>query len=105
MPSPAPPPRILLVMPAQWPRALLRAALREVGSDASDTGALKAVLHQSSLDAGLGLVGLVVLDQEALGEDEGADLDALRARTLDAPIVLLAPATRSVRKGRWTRVI
>ena len=33
MASPTLPPRILLVMPAQWPRALLRASLREVGYD------------------------------------------------------------------------
>jgi hypothetical protein len=50
-------------------------------------------------------VRLVVLDQEALAEDEGSDLDALRSRTLAAPIVLLAPATRRVREGPWTRVI
>lgn len=105
MASPAPPPRILLVMPAQWPRALLRAALREVGYDASGTRAVKAALHQAAPDAARRAVGLVVLDQEAVAEGDEADLEALRTRTPDAPIVLLAPATRSVREGPWTRVI
>ena len=48
---------------------------------------------------------LVVVDQEALAEDEGSDLEALRSRTFAAPIVLLAPGTRRVREGPWTRVI
>ena len=105
MASPALPPRILLVMPAQWPRALLRAALREVGYDASGTRALKAAHHQAAPDPARGPVRLVVLDQEALAEGEGRDLEALRSRTFAAPILLLAPATRRVRDGPWARVI
>jgi hypothetical protein len=104
-PTPTLPPRILLVMPAQWPRALLRAALREVGYDASGTRALKAAAYQAAPDSARGPVRLVVLDQEALAADEGSDLEALRSRTFAAPIVLLAPATRRVREGPWTRVI
>jgi hypothetical protein len=104
-PTPTLPPRILLVIPAQWPRALLRAALREVGYDASGTRALKAAAYQAAPDSARGPVRLVVLDQEALAEDEGSDLEALRSRTFAAPIVLLAPATRRVREGPWTRVI
>ena len=105
MASPALPPRILLVMPAQWPRALLRAALREVGYDASGTRALKAALYQAAPDSARGPVRLVVLQQEALAEGEGSDLETLRSRTFAAPIVLLAPATRRVREGPWARVI
>jgi len=105
MASPSLPPRILLVMPAQWPRALARAALREVGYDASGAPVLKAAVHQAARDSARGPVRLVVLDQEALAEDEGSDLEALRSRTFAAPIVLLAPATRRVREGPWTRVI
>jgi hypothetical protein len=92
-------------MPAQWPRALLRAALREVGYDASGTRTLKAALYQATPDAARGPVGLIMLDQEALAEDEGSDLKVLRSRTFAAPIMLLAPATRRVREGPWTRVI
>jgi DNA-binding response OmpR family regulator len=105
MASPALPPRILLVMPEQWPRALLRAALRDVGYDASGTRALKAAFHQAAPDSARGPVGLVVLDQDALAEDEGSDLEALRSRTSAAPLLLLAPASRRVREGPWTRVI
>jgi hypothetical protein len=92
-------------MPEQWPRALLRAALREVGYDASGTRALKAALPQAAPDSARGPMRLVVLDQDALAEDEGSDLEALRSRTFAAPILLLAPATRRVREGPWTRVI
>jgi hypothetical protein len=92
-------------MPAQWPRALLRAALREVGYDASGTRALKSAVYQAAHDSARGPMRLVVLDQEALAEDEAGDLEALRSRIFAAPIVLLAPATRRVRGGPWARVI
>jgi hypothetical protein len=98
------PPRILLVMPAQWPRALLRAALREAGYDASGTRALKAALHQAAPGAGRGPVRLVVLDQDALAEEDGRDLDELR-RISGAPMMLVAPVTRRVPRGPWTRVV
>jgi hypothetical protein len=98
-------PRILLVMAAQWPRALLRAALRDVGYDASGTPALKDALLQTAPDSVLGPVRLVVLDQEALAEAEGGDLETLRSGAFAAPIVLVAPATRRVRQGPWARVI
>jgi hypothetical protein len=100
-----PPPRVLLVMPAQWPRALLRAALREVGYDASGTRALKGALYQMAPDPTRGPVRLVVLDQEALAEEEARDLDALRDHPLAAPMLLVAPSTRRVWSGPWARVI
>jgi hypothetical protein len=91
-------------MPAQWPRALLRAALREVGYDASGTRALRLALHQAAGEAGRGPVRLVVLDQDALTDADEQQLKELR-RITNAPIVLLAPATRSTRAGPWTRVV
>ena len=90
-------------MPAQWPRALLRAALRELGYDASGTRALKVALDQVASDAGRGPIRLVVLDQDALTDEDEPHLDELR-RSSGAPIVLLAPATRRVREGPWIRV-
>jgi hypothetical protein len=102
---PALPPRILLVMPAQWPRALLRAALREVGYDASGTPALEGAVSQAAPDPARGPVRLVVLDQDALTEEDKGHLEELRRRISDAPVVLLAPATRRVQEGHWTRVI
>lgn len=104
MAADAPPPRILLVMPAQWPRALLRAALREAGYDASGTRALRAALHLAAPGAGRAPVRLVVLDQEALTEEDGHDLEELR-RSSGASVMLLAPAMRRVPEGPWSRVV
>jgi DNA-binding response OmpR family regulator len=98
------PPRILLVMPAQWPRALLRAALREVGYDAIGTRSLGVAGYQAASQAGRGPVRLIVLDQDVLSADEGRHLEELR-RASGAPVVLLAPAMRPVREGRWVQVL
>lgn len=98
------PPRILLVMPAQWPRALLRAALREVGYDAIGTRTVKGARALLASGEGRGPVRLILLDQDALTEDARGDLDALR-RSSDAPLVLLAPATRRVSEGDWTGIL
>src|SRR2546421_8749927 len=99
------PPRILLVMPAQWPRALLRAALREEGYDASGTRAVNGALYQAAPDPARGPVRLVLADQDALDEGDVRDIEDLRVRTSGAPIVLLAPATRRVQEGPWAHVI
>ena len=100
----APPPRILVVMPAQWPRALLRAALREVGYDAVGTRTVKGARVLLPSGEGRGLVRLILIDQDALTEETQGDLEMLR-RGSDAPLVLLAPATRRVSEGGWTGVL
>jgi hypothetical protein len=97
-------PRVLLVMPDQWPRALLRAALREAGYDAAGTRALGGTRHLAEADPDRGRVGLIVLGQEALTGADRQELDRLRRGT-GAPILLLAPATRQVEAGPWTQVI
>ena len=97
------PPRVLLVMPDQWPRALLRAALREVGYDASGTRVLSMVRSRIAPEGGRGPVRLVMLDQEALTDADAPDLEALS--TAGIPIVLLAPAVRRLHGGPWARVI
>jgi hypothetical protein len=97
------PPRVLLVMPDQWPRALLRAALREVGYDASGTRVLSMVRTRISPEAGRGPLRLVVLDQDALTDADAPELDALRSARI--PIVLLAPAVRRLHDGPWTQVM
>jgi hypothetical protein len=97
------PPRILLVMPDQWPRALLRAALREAGYDAIGTRSVKGARFRLASDEGRGPVRLILLDQDVLTEDARGDVDELR-RSSDAQLALLAPATRRVHEGPWSRI-
>src|SRR3954454_21547300 len=73
-PPPPPPPRVLLVMPEQWPRALLRAALREAGYDALGAPGLPGAIRYPVHPGDRGPVRLVLLDQAALADDEAAAL-------------------------------
>lgn len=98
------PPRILLVMPAQWPRALLRAALRELGYDAVGTRTLSGARSLLPSREGRGPVRLILVDQDALTGDADGDLEQLH-RWTNAPLVLLAPATRRVSEGVWAGVL
>jgi hypothetical protein len=91
-------------MPEQWPRALLRAALREVGYDAIGTRTVRGARTLLTSGEGRGPVRLILLDQDALTEGAQGDLEMLR-RDSDAPLVLLAPATRRVSEGGWTGVL
>ena len=103
MPGAPLPPRILLAIPAQWPRALLRASLREMGYDASGTRSLTMLLHHLEPEPERGPIRLVVLDQDALTEVDQPQLEALNSAAI--PILLLAPALRPVREGLWAGVI
>ena len=98
-----PPPRVLLVMPEQWPRALLRAALREAGYDAAGTRSLGGALRLAQPEAGRGAVGLVVLGREAYTGADRPELEQLR-RITGAPVILVAPAGRAV-EGPWAQVV
>ena len=90
-------------MPDQWPRALLRAALREVGYDAAGTRVPGMLRRQMADEPERGPVRLVVLDQDALADADEPDLEALRSAGI--PVVLLAPSVLQVREGPWTQVI
>jgi hypothetical protein len=96
---------VLLIMPEQWPRALLRAALREAGYDASGTRTLVGALYAAMPDADRGPVRLVVADQEALTDDEWERLKQLEALAPEAALLLLAPRTRPVRAGPWVEIV
>jgi hypothetical protein len=93
-------------MPEQWPRALLRAALRDAGYDALGAPGLAGALRYRPVVADRGPVQLVVVDQGALG-DEGATerLAQLLRRHGDPTTILLARATRATPPGDWRRVI
>lgn len=100
MPSPDSPatlaPRVLLVMPDQWPRALLRAALREGGYDALGAPGLVGALRYRATAPERGPVRLVLVDQAALEDEEAATLlQALLRRHADPALVLLARAMPS----------
>jgi DNA-binding response OmpR family regulator len=106
------PPRVLLIMPEQWPRALLRAALRELGYDAVGAPSLAAALHFPVDAPERGAVRLVLLDQATLADEEAASqLELLLRRHREpAPMLLsrampataLPPAAATV---AWRRVL
>lgn len=111
-PMDPPPPRVLLVMPEQWPRALLRAALREVGYDALGAPGLAGALRYRVQIKGRGPVRLVLVDQAVLQADDALPLlSALFRRHEDPPAILLARAVPMPRLPQqavatpWTRVI
>jgi len=108
---PAFPPRVLLIMPDQWPRALLRAALREVGYDALGAPGLVAALRYRAEVPGRGSVRLVLIDQASLTGDEAeATLEALVRRHATPALVLLtkggpAPSVRAGVPEGWSRIV
>lgn len=105
-PSPAPPPRILIVMGAQWPRANLRAALRHVGYDAVGAPTLAEAMSVPAAEPARGPVRLILVDQSAL-HDAGSDvlLERLLAAHAAPAAVLIAPATVETHAGAWRRVL
>jgi DNA-binding response OmpR family regulator len=98
------PPRVLIVMAAQWPRALLRAALRQEGYDALGARDLGEALSYPAVEENRGPVRLLILDQEVL---EGNDqlLAELLERHHDALTLVLASAFRPSVQGAWPRVL
>jgi hypothetical protein len=100
------PPRVLLVMPDQWPRTLLRAALRDVGYDAVGTRTLESALRIRAVDPDRGVVRLVIIDQSALGDAGSSDSLARLLARHDAPAtLLLARATVGAGTGPWEHVL
>jgi DNA-binding response OmpR family regulator len=96
---------VLIVMPDQWPRALIRSALREAGYDAVGTRDLNTALRIREAMPGRGPVRLIVVDQRALGGDDDTRLEQLRARHGGADVLLVASATKARPAGKWRRVL
>jgi hypothetical protein len=96
---------VLVVMPEQWPRALLRSALREAGYDAVGTRGLVPALRIGAHEPDRGPVRLVVVDQGAMGQENDDAFARLMERHDDPATLLLARATSAEPKGRWERVL
>jgi len=100
------PPRVIVVMETQWPRALIRAALREAGYDAVGTQSLATALRIRPTEPDRGSVRLVIVDQPALaGDREEARLAALLTRHEQPATILLARPTVRTSTRLWTRVL
>lgn len=101
--APQPPARVLVVMPDQWRRALIRAALREVGYDAVGAPTLDAALSLAPTDPKRGAVRLVIVDQPPI-DDEDALERLLECHDVPSTL-LLARATVAPPARAWTRVM
>jgi hypothetical protein len=103
--SESPPPRVLVVMPDQWTRALLRAALREVGYDAVGARGVREASRVRPAQSDRGPVRLVIIDHDALGAGIEPLLAPLLARHGAPGAMLLKRATKSMPNGAWRRVL
>lgn len=101
----APPPRVLVIMPDQWRRSLLRGALREAGYDAVGARGVREARIVQPAAPERGPVRLLVVDQDALAGAERSHLDTLQTRHHDPDIILLARATIRIPEGPWKRVL
>lgn len=97
------PPRVLIVMPDQWRRALLRAALREVGYDAVGTQGVSAGMRVPPTDQERGDVKLIIIDQDALDENDGPVEELID--THHATSLLIARSTIAPPRGPWQRTL
>ena len=98
-----PAPRIIIISPDQWPRALLRSALREVGYDAVGTQSLTSALRIPVREPGRSPVRAIVVEQSALGGGDGERLGELLARHERPATLLLSHTTTTPPAGSWSR--
>jgi len=100
-----PPPRVLLVMPEHWPRALLRAELIERGYDVVGAPDLTAALLVRPVEKGRGPVRLIAVDHDVMVESQGALLERLVSRHQNPRLVLLARAQLETPPGSWDQIV
>lgn len=89
-------------MADQWPRALLRAELTELGYDAVGALDLEHALRYPPSEPDRGPVGLIIVEQSMLVGDA---LDLLRKRHGGPPVILLAGGGGPEPPGPWDRVL
>ena len=88
-------------MPDQWTRALLRAALREVGYDAVGSRGLREAFRVRPDEPDRGPVRLLVIDQDALVPGAEPVVEQLRLRHGSPDAILVKRATKSAPMGSW----
>ena len=98
-------PRILLVMPEQWPRALLRAELIERGYDAVGAVDLLDALAYRSEEEERGPVRVIVMDEAAVVGPATGTLQLLLRKQGNPEVLLLHSPSLETPSGRWTEVI
>lgn len=104
-PTAAPPPRVLIVMPEQWNRALLRAALREEGYDAIGSRGVREAFRVRPDDPTRGPVQLLIVDQDAISGAAATLAPALVRRLQQPGTVLIRRVTKATPAGEWDRVL
>jgi hypothetical protein len=102
-PGGAVPPRVLIVQAAQWPRALLRAALRQEGYDALGARDLREALAHPEAEGDRGPVGLIILDREVLADSDA--LAELLKRYRNPVTLVLESAFHPSVQGPWQHVL
>src|SRR5512138_368335 len=98
------PPRILVVMPEQWPRSLLRAELIEAGYDVLGARDRMEADHLLEGSGDRGPVRMVLIDQAAVSAQAG-DAGAWGQLAPGALHVLLASGLGQVPDGPWSKVL
>lgn len=98
-------PRVIVIEPDQWPRAVLRAALIEAGYDAIGARRISASLRIPTAEPDRGPVRAVLIDGDALTEASPEDRVKMRERFAGAAFVLLARPTRAAPQGPWAAVL
>jgi hypothetical protein len=98
-------PRVVIAMPDQWPRALLRAALREIGYDAIGTRSLARASASVAPDIDRGPVRVIVVDIGAVATAEPGEIADFCAGRGVVPVLLLASAVTDTPSGCWTRIL
>src|SRR5438309_1724919 len=93
------PPRIAIVMSDQWRRALLRAALRDVGYDAIGTREVRDMVMIRASLPDRGALRMIIVDHETLGAEDIEILLSQRERLGSPDVVLLARATGAPPSG------
>jgi len=98
-------PRVLIVMDAQWHRALIRAALRNAGYDAVGAVDLAEALTHPTQEERRGPVRLIILDQPAVQGPDDPSLRQLLQQHPEANTLVLESAFLPSIEGEWQKVL